>query len=228
MPALFWKTLNRPIVGLSPMDGVTDAAFRFITAKYGKPAVSITEFTSAEGIAAGAIKLLQDFSYSEIERPVVAQIFGSRPDAFFKAAVVVCALGFDGLDINMGCPARNVAEHGGGAALIKTPKLAQGLVRSAKTGVRAWADGITLEQAGVHEAIINAIRKQYPSGLSRSMPPKENFSTRMASSKNNYFERKSIPISIKTRIGYDTIVIEDWVQCLLEAEPAAKIGRAHV
>ena len=193
----FWRHLPKPIIGLSPMDGVTDAAFRYITATYGKPAVSITEFTSAEGIAAGAAKLLDDFIYSDAERPAVAQIFGARPDAFFKAAIAVCALGFDGLDINMGCPARNVAEHGGGAALIKTPKLAQELIQSAGAGVKAWVNGITLEQAGIHPEIIAALR------ATRTDLP-----------------RRDIPVSIKTRIGYDSVVIEDWVRYLLEMEPA--------
>ncbi|MDP3963829.1 MAG: tRNA-dihydrouridine synthase [bacterium] len=195
----FWSKLKKPIIGLSPMDGVTDAAFRFIGAKYGKSHVHITEFTSAEGLAAGAVKLLDDFIYSDIERPVVAQIFGSDAEAFYKAGALVAALGFDGLDINMGCPARNVAEHGGGAALIRTPKLAQELIRAAKKGVKAWADGATLEDVGVHQAIIAQItdHKIYKSQT-----------------------RNEIPVSVKTRIGYDAVVIEDWVKYLLEEEPA--------
>lgn len=201
----FWSELNKPIMGLSPMDGVTDAAFRFITAKYGKPAVTITEFTSAEGLAAGAIKLLDDFIYSDIERPVVAQVFGSDPRAFFKAGALAAALGFDGLDINMGCPVRNVAEHGGGAALIRTPHLAQDLIRSAKAGIKVWADGARLEEVGVHQAIIDRLKSS-------------DFDTRISDIST---ERREIPVSVKTRIGYDVVVIEDWVRYLLETEPAA-------
>src|SRR5689334_7416748 len=115
----FWDNLPTPIMGLSPMDGVTDAAMRYITKKYGKPDIMMTEFTSAEGIRAGALRLMKDFSFDETQRPIVAQLFGSDPDAFYKATLVVAALGFDGVDINMGCPAKSVEEHGAGASLIR-------------------------------------------------------------------------------------------------------------
>ena len=120
----FWENIKGPIVGLAPMDGVTDAAMRFITKKHGNPDVVFTEFVSAEGIRAGAVKLMRDFKYDKIESPVVAQLFGKDPNAFYLATLVVCALGFDGVDINMGCPARKVANRGEGAGLIETPKLA--------------------------------------------------------------------------------------------------------
>lgn len=98
----FWSQLDRPIVGLAPMDGVTGAAFRYIVAKYGKPSLVTTEFTSAEGIRAGADRLFDDFYYDPIERPVVAQLFGADPSAFYQAAIAASALGFDGIDVNLG------------------------------------------------------------------------------------------------------------------------------
>src|SRR5262245_8108013 len=100
----FWSTLPQPIVGLSPMDGVTDAAFRSIVARHGRPDVMLTEFAHVEGISRGIPAVLRHLDYAECERPVVAQVFGSEPEAFYKVAHVVGALGFDGLDINMGCP----------------------------------------------------------------------------------------------------------------------------
>src|SRR5881394_3371491 len=78
-------------------------------------------------------------------RPDVAQIFGCQPEYFDKAAHVVCELGFDGLDINMGCPAKTVANHGGGAALIRMPETAKEIIRAAQQGVQDWANGQTLE-----------------------------------------------------------------------------------
>ncbi|MBI3671764.1 tRNA-dihydrouridine synthase, partial [Candidatus Azambacteria bacterium] len=90
----FWGKLKKPIFGLAPMDGVTDASFRFIAAKYGKPDLIFTEFVSVEGLCAGAEALLDDFLYSDIERPVVAQIFGASPEAFYKVAPLLCELGF--------------------------------------------------------------------------------------------------------------------------------------
>src|SRR5262245_7546810 len=120
----FWEQLPRPIIALSPMDGVTDFACRAITAKYGRPHVMFTEFTTTVGIFCAPEKVLRDFEYSEIERPVVAQIYGNHPEDFYRAVHVVCELAFDGVDINMGCPAKQVTQKNCGAALIKAPDLA--------------------------------------------------------------------------------------------------------
>ena len=120
----FWHTLQQPIIALAPMDGVTDAPCRTMHGLYGRPDVVITEFTNVEGLWRGSDRIFRDFLYTPAERPVVAQIFGCRPEYFYKAAHVVCELGFDGLDINMGCPAKTVANKGGGAALIRVPETA--------------------------------------------------------------------------------------------------------
>ncbi len=120
---------------MAPMANVTDAAFRQMFAKYGKPDVFWTEFVSVEGLLSkGKDRLLVDFWYSEKERPIVAQIFGSKPEQFEKVAKMIKELGFDGIDINMGCPDRDVEKQGAGAALIKTPELAKEIIRAAKRG----------------------------------------------------------------------------------------------
>jgi tRNA-dihydrouridine synthase len=111
----FWHNIAKPIIGLSPMDGVTDASFRWIAARHGGPDITITEFTNVDAAIHAPHTLIRDFTYSEIERPIIAQIYGHTPELFYKAAHVVCELGFDGLDINMGCPAKNVAASGSGA-----------------------------------------------------------------------------------------------------------------
>ena len=134
----FWLKLNKPIFVLAPMADVTDVAFRRVIAKYGKPAVLWTEFVSADGLALapeeGRKKLLKHLEYSEAERPIVAQFFTSSPENMKKAAELAHELGFDGVDINMGCPDRSVEKQGTGAALIKNPKLARELIRAARTG----------------------------------------------------------------------------------------------
>lgn len=131
----FWHTLKKPIMALAPMADVTDAAFRQIIAKYGKPDIMFTEFTSVAGLCSfGREKLLVDFWYTESERPIVAQIFGSKPEQFYEAAQLIANLGFDGIDINMGCPERNVEKQGGGACLIKNPDLAQKIIAETKRG----------------------------------------------------------------------------------------------
>ncbi|MBU6388904.1 tRNA-dihydrouridine synthase [Patescibacteria group bacterium] len=191
----FWNTLPVPIIGLSPMDGVTDAAFRYLTARHGKPDVIFTEFVSVEGIAAGAVRLLEELRFDPIERPIVAQLFGADPSAFFKAAVVVSCLGFDGIDINMGCPSKSVTGHGGGAALILDPDRAREIVRQTRAGTEAWANGLTPSQTGLPDQIIAVLPKLIE-------------------------PRQPLPVSVKTRIGYDRPVIDRWIPTLLETEPA--------
>ncbi len=164
----FWKTLPKPLFALAPMANVTDCAFRIIIAKYGKPDVMFTEFTSCDGLQSpGRDKLLIDLKYSEAERPIVAQIFGSKPDNFYKTALLCQELGFDGIDINMGCPDRNVEKQCAGAAMMKNPKLAQECIAATKKG------------AG------------------------------------------SLPVSVKTRIGFNKNELDTWLPALLETGLAA-------
>ncbi len=127
-------------MGLSPMDGVTDAAMRYMVGKYGKPDVMLTEFVSVDALhfATGERRerLLKTFAYDPTQRPVVAQVFGHTPELFAEAAELVEKLGFDGIDINMGCPAHKVEENGSGAGLIRTPELAQTIIRTVKAATR--------------------------------------------------------------------------------------------
>lgn len=123
---------------LAPMADVTDAAFRRLIAKYGKPDVTWTEFVSADGLAfapeEGRNKLLRDLVYDESERPIVAQFFGSNPKTMYEAGRLAVRLGFDGADINMGCPDKSIIKQGAGAGLIKNPKLARELIRALRQG----------------------------------------------------------------------------------------------
>ena len=173
---MFWAELKKPILALAPMADVTDAAFRRVIAKYSKveggvPYITWSEFVSADGLAlapeAGRKKLMADLIYSEGERPIVAQFFGSRPENMEKAAALARELGFDGVDINMGCPDKSIEKQGAGAAHIKNPELAKEIIAAAKRG------------AG------------------------------------------DLPVSVKTRLGYNKDELEEWLPKLLEAEPAA-------
>src|SRR5581483_10563249 len=131
----FWDKLKKPIMVLAPMANVTDAAFRTIIARYGKPDVTWTEFVSVDGLLSpGKKKLLVDLKYSESERPIVAQIFGSNPENFEKVARMLVEMGFDGIDINMGCPDKAVVKQGAGAGCIKDPKNAQEIIAATKRG----------------------------------------------------------------------------------------------
>ena len=188
------------------MDGVTDAPNRTMHGLYGRPDVVITEFTNVEGLWRGGDRIFRDFLYTPAERPVVAQIFGCRPEYFYKAAHVVCELGFDGLDVNMGCPAKTIANKGGGAALIRVPDIAKAIIRAAQEGVRDWANGQTLEDLEMDPERIKRIRQMNEERVH-------------IWGDTPHVERRLIPVSVKTRLGYDSIVITDWVQELLELEP---------
>jgi tRNA-dihydrouridine synthase len=199
----FWSALPRPIIGLSPMDGVTDASFRAIVARQGRPDVTFTEFTHVHDICRGPEACLETLVYSEIERPMVAQLYGNNPDLFYQAAHAVCELGFDGLDINMGCPSKSVASSGSGAGLIRTPELARAIVQAARRGINDWAGGHTLEQAGFKPARVAAFRRLNEGRGGLHPAP-----------------RRALPLSVKTRLGYESVMVEAWVEHLLSEQPA--------
>lgn len=144
-PVNFWQKLKRPFFCLAPMSDVTDAAFRLILAKYGKDRenrdriVFWTEFVSADGLCnkLARKKLAHILKYSERERPIVAQVFGANPENMKKACQYIASLGFDGIDINMGCPDKSVVSQGAGSALIKTPQLAGKIIAAAQAGIEA-------------------------------------------------------------------------------------------
>jgi nifR3 family TIM-barrel protein len=180
----FWHSLKKPIVVLAPMADVTDAAFRRMIAKYsahvrtdgtvGGPDVMWTEFVSADGLVRatpeGREKLLADLIYGEEERPIVAQLFSATPEHMEAAAHLCAQLGFDGIDINMGCPDRSIERQGCGAAMIKSPDIARAIIQAAQRGIRK-------------------------SG-------------------------KDIPVTVKTRIGYNRDELDLWLPVLLEEAPA--------
>ncbi|MDF0665012.1 MAG: tRNA-dihydrouridine synthase [Nitrospira sp.] len=199
----FWLSLPRPLIGLSPMDGVTDACFRSVIAQQGKPDVSFTEFTHVHDVCYGPELHLETLLYSERERPIVAQLYGKDPDLFYLAALVVCDLGFDGLDINMGCPSKSVASSGSGAGLIRTPELARTIMQAAKRGIEDWAEGRTLEEAGLTSARVAMFER-----LNRQR------------GKTGPTHRRQVPLSVKTRLGYDSVTVEGWIEQLLVEQPA--------
>ena len=182
------------------MDGVTDAACRFIMAQHGKPDVQCTEFVSVEEIRHGTASAWRQLRFVECERPILAQIYGADPDGFYQVTQVLCALGFDGVDINMGCPAKSVSGRGCGAALIQNPPLARAIIRAVQAGVRDWVSGHAIETIGLRPRVVEQVQRR----MSTHAP---------------WHQRRALPVSIKTRLGYDTVVIEDWVSMLLEEQP---------
>lgn len=170
----FWEKLPRPFFVLAPLANITDFSFRQFMTRYRKPDVLWTEFVAADGLVhpKGREALIRDLKFDENERPIVAQLFTAHPENMFEAAKLVKELGFDGIDINMGCPDKNVMKQGAGAACMKDPELAQKIIRAAIEGVRA--DG-----------------------------------------------KNPIPVSVKTRLGFNQDALEEWLPKILETKPAA-------
>jgi tRNA-dihydrouridine synthase len=140
-----------------------------------------------------------------MERPVIAQIYGKDPTLFYQAAHVVCELGFDGLDINMGCPSKNVASSGSGAGLIRTPTLALELMENTRQGIQDWTEGQLLTDLGLKSNALQAIDQ-----LKAEHPER-----------TEHRERLSIPLSVKTRLGFDCNIIDEWSDCLIQGRPEA-------
>jgi nifR3 family TIM-barrel protein len=134
-PGNFWQTLEKPILILAPMEDVTDTVLRRVIARYGKPTVFFTEFTNVEGMfSKGEARVTQRLRYTEEERPLVAQIWGSQPENFFKAAKKLIEMGFDGIDLNMGCPASGPVHKGVCSGLINDWPLAKEIIDATKEG----------------------------------------------------------------------------------------------
>jgi nifR3 family TIM-barrel protein len=160
------------LVVLAPMADVTDVAFREIIRKYsrhgqdgGGPDVFWTEFVSSDGLcSSGREALIHDLEYTEKERPIVAQLFSSNPKNMYESAKLCRELGFDGIDINMGCPDRSIIKQEAGSAMIQNPEQAKRVIRAAQRG--AWP----------------------------------------------------LPVSVKTRIGYNKVEIDTWIPAVLSCD----------
>ncbi len=163
-----WQKLPKPFFVQAPMEDVTDTVFRQIIKLAGEPDLYFTEFTNADGIVHGGSRYTaQRLQFLPKEKPLIAQIWGNNPENYVTSCKLLADMGYDGIDINMGCPVRKVVKRGNCSGLIRNPKLAAELIQAAKEG------------AG------------------------------------------KLPVSVKTRIGNDKIVTEDWIGFLLEQDLAA-------
>ncbi|MDD2482893.1 MAG: tRNA-dihydrouridine synthase [Candidatus Shapirobacteria bacterium] len=198
-----------PIIALSPMDGITDEAFRLLQVQIAKPDLMFTEFVSAEGISHGGVKLYDTLLFSNQEHPIIGQLFGKNPDSFYKSAIILSELGFDGIDINMGCPAKTVTQNGSGAALISKPDLAVEIIKKTKQGINDWFENkIKITDLGLNQKTLNVINrnKKYS---------EINISPFVKGRCPEGTERIRPTISVKTRLGIDKSIIDSWATILL-------------
>jgi tRNA-dihydrouridine synthase len=205
----FWQKIKAEkgmILALSPMDGVSDYPFRSISKKYGQMDLVFTEFANVEGVCLSkSTQILNHFDFDQAQRPLIAQIFGKTPKYFKQVAVLLCEMGVDGIDINMGCPAPTVSSHGSGAGLIRTPDLAREIIQSVQDGVREWGEGLLLENCpDISSQTITALRDK-----------KKFFALTEA-------DRQKLPtVSVKTRIGIAQDEVENWLPNLTQMNLAA-------
>ncbi|MBX9975541.1 tRNA-dihydrouridine synthase [Cytobacillus firmus] len=132
----FWRELPRPFFILAPMEEVTDVVFRHVVSEAARPDVFFTEFTNSDSYChpEGINSVRGRLTFTEDEQPIVAHIWGDKPEYFRQMSIGMAELGFKGLDINMGCPVPNVAQHGKGSGLIRRPEVAAELIQAAKAG----------------------------------------------------------------------------------------------
>jgi tRNA-dihydrouridine synthase len=132
----FWSELPRPFFVLAPMEDVTDIVFRHVVSEAARPDVFFTEFTNTESFChpEGIHSVRGRLTFSEDEQPMVAHIWGDKPDHFREMSIGLAEMGFKGIDLNMGCPVANVAKKGKGSGLILRPETALKLFQASKAG----------------------------------------------------------------------------------------------
>ncbi|EUJ43272.1 tRNA dihydrouridine synthase [Paenilisteria rocourtiae] len=163
----FWIELPKPFFVLAPMEDVTDVVFRHVVKTAAAPDVFFTEFTNSDSYCHpdGIESVRGRLVFTEDEQPIVAHIWGDKPEFFREMSIGMAEMGFKGIDINMGCPVPNVARRGKGSGLILRPEVAAELIEAAKAG--------------------------------------------------------GIPVSVKTRIGYEALEeLESWITHLLKQDIA--------
>jgi tRNA-dihydrouridine synthase len=131
----FWNELPKPFFALAPMEAVTDVVFRHVVATAARPDIFFTEFVNASSFCSpkGQHSTKDRLNFTDDEQPIIAQIWGNKPEQFEQMAKKLAEIGFAGIDINMGCPDKSVVKNGSGSGLIRTPDLACELIASAKT-----------------------------------------------------------------------------------------------
>lgn len=132
----FWNELPRPFFILAPMEDVTDIVFRHVVSEAARPDVFFTEFTNTESFChpEGIHSVRGRLTFSEDEQPMVAHIWGDKPEQFKEMSFGLADMGFKGIDLNMGCPVANVAKKGKGSGLILRPERAAEIIQAAKAG----------------------------------------------------------------------------------------------
>ena len=202
----FWKQFQPGFTCLAPMEGVTDIAFRQVVAKAARPDIFFTEFTNVNSYNSdkGRHNALDRFQTLPGEKPIVAQIWGTKPDFFTETAQALKQLGFEAVDINMGCPDRHVVATGGGSGLIRTPELAKEIIRATKMAGLPTSVKTRLGYSRVDEwrDWLTNILTEHPDALTVHLRTKKEMSKVAA-----HYELVPEIVALKNELSPETVLI---------------------
>ena len=202
----FWKQFKPGFSILAPMEGVTDIAFRQVIAKAARPDIFYTEFTNVNSYTSekGRHNALERFRVEESERPIVPQIWGTKPEMFAETAKALKEMGFLAVDVNMGCPDRHVVATGGGSGLIRTPELAKEIIRATKTAGLPVSVKTRLGYSKVEEweVWLTNILEEKPAALTVHLRTKKEMSKVAA-----HYELIPNILELKNKISPETVLI---------------------
>ncbi len=202
----FWKQFEPGFTCLAPMEGVTDIAFRQVVTKAARPDIFFTEFTNVNSYNSekGRHNALDRFQTLPSEKPIVAQIWGTKPEFFTETAQALKQLGFEAVDINMGCPDRHVVATGGGSGLIRTPELAKEIIRATKMAGLPTSVKTRLGYSQVEEwrGWLTNILTEYPDALTVHLRTKKEMSKVAA-----HYELVPEIIALKNELSPETVLI---------------------
>ncbi len=221
----FWSQFEKGFTCLAPMEGVTDIAFRQVIARAARPDIFFTEFTNVNSYSSekGRPNALERLRFEPAEQPIVAQIWGKNPEMFKETVEAVKNLGFQAVDINMGCPERHVVATGGGSGLIRTPELAKDILEAAKE-----VEGITVSvktrlgytKTNEWKAWLTNLLEEHPATLTVHLRTKKEMSKVDA-----HYELIPEIVELKNQLSPDTkLIINGDIKSAAEAQKFVEQG----
>ena len=221
----FWSQFEKGFTCLAPMEGVTDIAFRQVIARAARPDIFFTEFTNVNSYSSekGRPNALERLRFEPAEQPIVAQIWGKNPEMFKETVEAVKNLGFQAVDINMGCPERHVVATGGGSGLIRTPELAKDILEAAKE-----VEGITVSvktrlgytKTNEWKAWLTNLLEEHPAALTVHLRTKKEMSKVDA-----HYELIPEIVELRNQLSPDTkLIINGDIKSAAEAQKFVEQG----
>lgn len=221
----FWSQFKKGFTCLAPMEGVTDIAFRQVIARAARPDIFFTEFTNVNSYSSekGRPNALERLRFEPSEQPIVAQIWGKNPEMFKETVEAVKNLGFQAVDINMGCPERHVVATGGGSGLIRTPELAKEILKAAKE-----VEGITVSvktrlgytKTDEWKAWLTNLLEEHPAALTVHLRTKKEMSKVDA-----HYELIPEIVELRNQLSPDTkLIINGDIKSAAEAQKFVEQG----